>query len=253
MPPAAAHFGPAQMACATAEAPAAQHGSGFSFMPTATPAYLRAAHIQRAHFMKQRLYSPLNLLLFACACLLAANLRQASAPANHLAAAAWGALPSSDADGTPPGTILAFAGENVPEGYLLCDGKTVRPHNYPALYAAIGTSWGGVPEVYFYLPDLRGRFLRGADEGQKRDAEASSRTASNTGGNTGDRVGTLQSDEFAEHHHNLTCANGTTGIGSGEYMLLGSKAGGQHNQKSAPYGGTETRPKNASVRFIIKY
>ncbi len=69
--------------------------------------------------------------------------------------------------GVPPGTTSAFAGPAPPPGWLLCDGTTVDIDVYPALYQAITDYWGEAlpsnpPEGTFTLPDLRGRFLRGA-------------------------------------------------------------------------------------------
>ncbi len=46
-------------------------------------------------------------------------------------------------NGVPPGTILPFAGETPPPGYLICDGSSVSSNNYPALSTAIGKAWGG--------------------------------------------------------------------------------------------------------------
>jgi microcystin-dependent protein len=73
--------------------------------------------------------------------------------------------PSRDAEieylGVPAGTIIAFAGNNPPRGYLPCDGRDVEVSRYPDLFAAIGTIYGGNASSRFKLPDLRGVFLRG--------------------------------------------------------------------------------------------
>jgi microcystin-dependent protein len=62
-----------------------------------------------------------------------------------------------------PGTIIPFAGPAVPAGYLACDGAEVAQAAYPALYAAIGLTWGvpGDPVNNFLLPDLAGRLVHG--------------------------------------------------------------------------------------------
>jgi microcystin-dependent protein len=64
--------------------------------------------------------------------------------------------------GVPPGTVIAFAGNHGPRGYLLCDGREVDVLNYPDLFRAIGTIYGGNGTSKFKLPDFRGMFLRGA-------------------------------------------------------------------------------------------
>lgn len=66
----------------------------------------------------------------------------------------------------PTGTILDFAGENPPNGYLLCDGSAVSRSTYLSLFETIGTTWGsGDGSTTFNLPDLRGRTTIGAGQG----------------------------------------------------------------------------------------
>lgn len=65
--------------------------------------------------------------------------------------------------GVPIGTVFPFAGSNVPDGYLLCDGSEQERVKYPDLYDVIGTLYNGsdvlvgTPGTTFRLPDLRGR------------------------------------------------------------------------------------------------
>ena len=62
------------------------------------------------------------------------------------------------------GTIIAFAGQNIPIGYLLCNGSQVSRTTYANLFSAIGTLYGsGDGSSTFTLPDLRDRFLEGAN------------------------------------------------------------------------------------------
>lgn len=70
------------------------------------------------------------------------------------------------ADSTPPGMVVAYAGPNVPSGWLLCDGAYVSRTTYSALFAAIGTVYGaGDGTTTFNLPDYMGdKFLRGSFE-----------------------------------------------------------------------------------------
>ncbi len=110
----------------------------------------------------------------------------------------------------PPGTVIAYAGVvsgsvNPPQGWLLCDGSTVSRTTYAALFAAIGTTAGaGDGATTFNLPDYRGYFLRGLDNGTGRDPNASTRGAENTGGGTGDSVNTVEPDQFGSHTHGVT-------------------------------------------------
>ena len=64
----------------------------------------------------------------------------------------------------PPGAVFHFAGRNVPDGYLFCNGQVVLQATYPHLFAVIGTTYNTdvTPEGAFALPDLRDEFIRGA-------------------------------------------------------------------------------------------
>lgn len=63
------------------------------------------------------------------------------------------------------GEIRIFAGNYAPEGWLLCAGQTLAITEYPALYALIGTAYGGDGVTNFKLPDLRGRLPVGQGQG----------------------------------------------------------------------------------------
>lgn len=56
------------------------------------------------------------------------------------------------------------------DGFLLCDGSAVSRKTYAALFAVIGTAYGaGDGSTTFSLPDLRGRFIQGAVQGEGGD------------------------------------------------------------------------------------
>lgn len=61
------------------------------------------------------------------------------------------------------GTIRAFAGNHIPEGWLPCDGRALSRNEYTTLFQLMGTTWGSGDGVStFNLPDLRGRVLVGS-------------------------------------------------------------------------------------------
>jgi microcystin-dependent protein len=184
----------------------------------------------------------------------------------------------------PAGTIIAYGGSGAanpdggastaPAGWLLCDGSAVSRTSYATLFAAIGINFGGGDGIAtFNLPDLRGRFLRGADRGAGRDPNAAARIASNGGGAVGDNVGTLQADQFGSHQHALTdpghshmspTTNGlagtreTAGTAAGGFDYIDSGGASPAVSTSttgiteAATGGSETRPKNVTVNYLIK-
>lgn len=62
----------------------------------------------------------------------------------------------------PTGLILYLAVEEIPDGYLLCDGSTVSRSTYSNLYAVLGTKYGaGDGTTTFSIPDLIGKFPEG--------------------------------------------------------------------------------------------
>jgi microcystin-dependent protein len=169
----------------------------------------------------------------------------------------------------PPGTIVAYGGNATPSGWLLCNGSTVSRITNSALYAAIGNNYGsGDGSTTFHLPDFRGRFLRGRDFSTGGDLSAGSRTVSNSGGNSGDAVGSLQTDAFQGHWHEVgeegtssvfrTASADFTGstniyarLSIGATRALGKTLltdGVNGTPRSAP----ETRPINVYVNYIIK-
>lgn len=72
--------------------------------------------------------------------------------------------PSSPSSQIPTGTLVAFASETVPEGWLLCDGQHLNPMKNPEhqnLFRLLYSEEKGTSSV----PDLRGRSIIGAGKG----------------------------------------------------------------------------------------
>lgn len=56
----------------------------------------------------------------------------------------------------PVGTIAAFGGATLPDGWLVCDGAAVSRTTYANLYSVLGDAFGaGDGTTTFNLPDLR--------------------------------------------------------------------------------------------------
>lgn len=63
----------------------------------------------------------------------------------------------------PAGSVIAFAANAAPDGYLLCNGATVSRTTYARLFAAIGTTYGaGDGSTTFKLPNLTDKFIQGS-------------------------------------------------------------------------------------------
>lgn len=55
------------------------------------------------------------------------------------------------------GEIRVFCGNFAPHGWALCDGQILSIAQNTALFALLGTTYGGNGQTTFALPDLRGR------------------------------------------------------------------------------------------------
>ncbi|HCA7333183.1 TPA: tail fiber protein [Klebsiella pneumoniae] len=70
-----------------------------------------------------------------------------------------------------PGDIKYTARSTAPSGWLKANGEAVSRTIYAALFEAIGTTFGiGDGSTTFNLPDLRGEFIRGWDDGRGIDS-----------------------------------------------------------------------------------
>lgn len=64
--------------------------------------------------------------------------------------------------GVPTGTVLPFAGAEIPTGFLLCNGAAVSKTTYSELFEVIGSVYGNSGNAdTFLLPDLRDRYICG--------------------------------------------------------------------------------------------
>lgn len=177
----------------------------------------------------------------------------------------------------PAGCIVPFAGpaSNIPAGWLLCDGSAVSRSTYINLYNAIGVAWGtGDGSTTFNLPDLRGMFLRGvAGTDTVGDPDANTRLANANGGNSGNNVGSYQGDAIrnitgyfntAQRAGELTwqCYDGafykdSVNCYGASYEHHKFNSGGvpkvDFDASRVVPTGSDNRPKNVAVTYIIKY
>lgn len=139
----------------------------------------------------------------------------------------------------PPGAIIQFGSPVVPTGYLVCNGAAVSRATYAALFATVGTFWGaGDGSTTFNVPDMRGEFVRGWDDGRGVDPARAFASA--------------QSGAIEAHLHSVTPPSVASDGGSGFTV-----AGATGSEPVTPYdtastGGTETRPRNVAVLYCIK-
>ena len=137
----------------------------------------------------------------------------------------------------PPGAVMHLATSAAPAGWLKANGAAVSRFTYSALFAAIGTVFGaGNGVTTFNLPDLRGEFVRGWDDGRGVDS--------------GRAFGSGQSDEIKSHSHAVNANNvGGRFTSTGENGVYASG----YSAVTASTGGAETRPRNIALLACIKY
>ena len=136
-------------------------------------------------------------------------------------------------DKIPPGVILMYGAPTAPTGWLECDGSAVSRTTYSSLFAIIGTTFGeGNGSTTFNLPDLRGEFVRGWDNERGVDSERV--------------LGSSQEDEFKRHSHQIGAWN-TSGPYPADVLYTGEPGG-----RTTEVGGSETRPRNIALMYIIK-
>ena len=160
----------------------------------------------------------------------------AGAPSKVIDAATLQAvLASIGAQLSPPGQVNAFARATAPTGWLKANGAAVSRTTYNALFAAIGTVFGvGDGSTTFNLPDMRGEFVRGLDDGRGVDA--------------GRALGAAQADMVESPA--LIGQETSNPFGGGSSAGAGYLKAGAGN--TVIPAGTETRPRNIALLYCIK-
>lgn len=92
------------------------------------------------------------------------------------------------------GTIVLFAGNFLPKGYMDCDGTFLNTAANAPLYSIIGTTYGGNGSTSFALPDLRGRVALGIGKGNNLNSY-------NLGQIGGYESNNLQINNLPSHSH----------------------------------------------------
>lgn len=132
---------------------------------------------------------------------------------------------ANSAESIPVGTVLAMAAPTVPVGFLECSGATVSRTTYSALFSLIGTTYGaGDGSTTFTLPNLRGEFIRGWDNGRGVDS--------------GRAYGVFQDRDSAS---------------AGSHSHGGVTTGGGGTAAASLTIPLNNQPRNIAMYYIIKY
>jgi microcystin-dependent protein len=163
------------------------------------------------------------------------------------------------------GQVAAFAMGVAPDGWLKCNGQAVSRTTYSRLFSKIGTTFGaGDGSTTFNLPDLRGEFVRGFDDGRGVDSQRI--------------LGSFQDASMENHYHGTGSFTATTNddiklilrnwsgstyttrqvYGDFDKSSISSTSGGSSSVATATStnfseGSGETRPRNVALLYCIKY
>jgi len=157
----------------------------------------------------------------------------------------------------PPGVVLPYATGTAPTGFFNCDGSAYSTTTYAALFAVIGTTFGG-SGGNFNVPDLRGRVVAMTDGGAAR------MTANNALGNSsGSENVTLSAGQMPAHTHNVSLAPHSVitslggGVGGGAFQygpVTGFATSPSYTSGSAGSGSSHTNKQPyICLNYIIKY
>ncbi len=99
------------------------------------------------------------------------------------------------------GEIRLWPISRIPTGWAACNGQTLAINQYQALFALIGTTYGGNGVSTFNLPDLRSRLPVGAGQGPGLSTYP-------VGAVWGQENVTLNATQTPIHNHSFNAATG---------------------------------------------
>lgn len=147
------------------------------------------------------------------------------------------------------GEVFWWFDEDPPPHGLELDGAAISRSSYADLFALWGTRFGaGNGTTTFNLPDLRGHFLRGWDNGRGIDS--------------GRGLGTTQTDAFQAHTHRLRMGRGGSNTDSSRANFGATSSNltlsddaittTLENGGGSPRTASETRPRNTAAMACVR-
>jgi len=125
------------------------------------------------------------------------------------------------------GEIRMFAGNFAPRGWAFCNGQLLAISQNDALYALIGTTYGGDGVNTFGVPDMRGRLPLGMGQGPGLSTYVIGQMA-------GTESVTLTLPQTPAHSHtlNATSANGNVAVPNNQTLPAAPDAATPHTTAS---------------------
>lgn len=131
------------------------------------------------------------------------------------------------------GEIRMFTWNWAPKGWMLCNGALLPIQQYSALFALLGTTYGGNGQTNFALPDLRGRLpMHRSTDGAYLQGQMS-----------GVEQVTIIQSTMAMHNH-LLLGTTTAGDKKGARSTLAASPTATNYYYSPPSGMTPLNPQS---------
>jgi microcystin-dependent protein len=137
------------------------------------------------------------------------------------------------------GEIRMFAGNFAPVGWAFCDGQLMAISENDALFALLGTTYGGDGQVTFGLPDLRGRIPIHAGAGPGLSPHQ-------LGAMGGAEQVTLTTNQLASHTHTMRASSQNSTQTSGQNSVLGQPTSIDIYRVTAP----DTNLAGGAISFV---
>jgi microcystin-dependent protein len=119
----------------------------------------------------------------------------------------------------------------APKGWAMCNGQLLPINQNQALFALLGTTYGGNGQTTFALPDLRGRVPMHVGDGHTLGEQG------------GEQAHTLTIPELPAHRHGVNASSSATGGTSspnGNYLGGGNNVYGTGGPRTTMLPGTVT-------------
>jgi microcystin-dependent protein len=182
------------------------------------------------------------------------------------------------------GSIAVFPYNALPSTYLECNGAAVSRTTYAALFAKLGTTYGaGDGSTTFNVPDLRGEFIRGFDNGRGVDSGRALGSSQSSATKLPTTALTGTTSSYTHNHGVGDGSNAANNVTAGNYGLIRRTISGEsltvgsieptgsgnepdataiprvipndshsHTVTISGGGDAETRPRNVAMVYAIK-
>lgn len=133
---------------------------------------------------------------------------------------------------SPVGQIADF--HTVPNGWLRCDGSTYNISEYPALFAAVGTKYGGDGKTTFAVPNLHRKFREGTTTDSEVGQSVSAGLPNITGSTSWDVNGLGKAGVgYSSCGSSRISNNGAMSVSAGTYWACIGSSGADRNGDNA--------------------